>query len=489
MAVVFVAIVVGYSAMIFSHLPGVFGAPEEDMDYAWFVPVFSLFVLFNERKRIIASLGKPSLAGALASIPFILLGLLGARGLQVRFELIAFVGLAVTVPWAFFGKETAKRVLFPSACLLFCMPLASYLSLLTVHLRLVVSAAAAGTLSLFGMDIVRQGNMISLPSVIFDGKVFGVDVANPCSGLRSIFALMALSVGYGYFTQRTWTRRAVMFALSIPIAMFSNIVRIMTICLVANFSSPGFAIGFYHDFSGLIVFAVAIALMVLSGNLMDRMPYRETAATTPGDAAPPASAGSSRSDLFKPMPFAVLVIAAMVYQIAAPDPRIAEPPHVEFIALDGFTHEDLPPSEGELNLLKGAILGRRHYTHEASGFWFQISKVISGPNKQSLHRPELCLPSQGQDMGSSSVIEVAGVKWTMIPLLPKNGKGGALFAYTFFNQEGYKTPSHESRILCDIWDRTVKSRIDRWTMLTVTVPCEDEGILRQVLSLVGRVVP
>jgi hypothetical protein len=85
------------------------------------------------------------------------------------------------------------------------------------------------------------------------------------------------------------------------------------------------------------------------------------------------------------------------------------------------------------------------------------------------------------------VIPVDDVEWTVIPLSFKTG-GGALFAYTFFNQAGYRTSSHINRIFIDVWDRTVLGRIDRWAMLTVLVPTTDENALKFVLGEMNKAV-
>jgi exosortase/archaeosortase family protein len=114
--------------------------------------------------------------------------------------------------------------------------------------------------------------------VIVDGKPFGVGIADPCSGLRSIVALVAVSVGYGYFAQRTWSRRAVLLVCSVPIAVFCNIVRIMSICLIARFASPSYATGQGHDFLGFIVFALGIYLTVLLSDLLNKIPLRAQSA-------------------------------------------------------------------------------------------------------------------------------------------------------------------------------------------------------------------
>lgn len=264
-AVSLLAMLWGYQLMLMRHVPNVFNEPLEDMSYGWYIPLFSLYVLWQERRKIVESLGKPSVIGLLFVLPSLLVGFLGIRGLQVRFEILGFIGLLFGLTWTFFGRRTVGSAIFPIGFLLFCMPLHSYLDLVTIHLRLLAVSIAAGTLQGCGVEIVRQGTMLASPT-----GAFAIDIAEPCSGLRSLFAMMALTAGYAYFTQPTWFRRGLLFALSIPIAILGNVSRIFSIVIVAATCSADFATGFYHDYSGYIVFLVAILLMVATGGLITK---------------------------------------------------------------------------------------------------------------------------------------------------------------------------------------------------------------------------
>lgn len=255
----------GFRLLLFDQAPYIFSKPQEDMSFGWYVPLFSLYVVWSERDKLRNSLGTPGFAGFVLTLFFLLIGFLGVRGFQVRFEILSFAGLLVTIPWAFYGRQTAKRLLFPAAFLLFCIPLSTFLDVATVHLRLFATSAAYSALKGVGADVVRTGTAISSAT-----GAYSIDVAEPCSGLRSIFALMALTAGYAYFNQPTWLRRTLLFALSIPLAVFGNIMRIFSICFVASFANKEFATGFYHDYSGYIVFIVAIVLMVCCGELITR---------------------------------------------------------------------------------------------------------------------------------------------------------------------------------------------------------------------------
>jgi len=98
---------------------------------------------------------------------------------------------------------------------------------------------------------------------------WGVDVANPCSGLRSLLAMTALTSAYAFATQRTLWKKLALFAASIPLAIAGNIVRIVVIGLIAESFGEKVAVGLIHEYSGYVVFIVAIALMVSFGSLLN----------------------------------------------------------------------------------------------------------------------------------------------------------------------------------------------------------------------------
>ena len=481
MAGVVAAMLWGFQAMILHHAPDMFRAPQEDMSFGWYVPLFSLYVVWTERQKILDSLGAPSWAGLLAALPFLALGFLGVRGVQLRFEIVAFVGLLITVPWAFFGKDTAKAVLFPALFLLFCIPLATFLDVVTVHLRLLASSTAFAVARGVGADIVQQGTMVGAA----DGS-FSIDVADPCSGLRSLFALMALTAGYAYFTQPTWLRRGILFAASVPIAILGNVMRILTIVLVANFASSDFATGFYHDYSGFVVFAVAILLMVATGEgitkIFERGDDTDQAAEDEGRLSQVAcpSLAASRA-LSAPILAFALVVPLMFFQAATPDVTVAQAPNVHLVDIPGFSSEVLEPSEAELTVLPSdTVIEKRRYVAD-SGDWMVVSLIVGGKSKSSIHRPELCLPAQGLRMEHPRTRSVAGRDWRFIDLTSKDSPTFG-FAYTFFNQEGFKTASHVSRIFRDVVDRSVLNRIDRWVMVTVNASRSDDAGLSYLLS-------
>lgn len=488
-ALAFASLVWGFNRMFFVNAPDAFNYVRADMSYAWYVPLFSLYVIWRERESFIRSFSSPSIFGALACLPFLVMGLLGVRGLQVRLEMVAVIGLIVSLTWAFFGFSTAKRMLFPAGFLLFCLPLSNFLDIITIHLRLLATSVACGTMEGFGVDIVRRGTMLAAA----DGS-FSIDIADPCSGLRSLFALMALTLGYAYFTQPTWLRRGILFALSVPIAVAGNVTRILTICLVGKYASGEFATGFYHDYSGYVVFLAAIVLMVACGEginaLMRKYRPRERAADAQKNAAATDEQASVKGGVSLGVPVAVtvMIIAAMAFLASTPDAVLTEAPSIRLCEIDGYTSEKRPPAEAESKgLPEDTIIDKRLY-NAPDGNWHLVTMVIGGKSKGSIHRPELCLSGQGFLMTSPRNAEAGGVKWRLITLRNAHGADDQGFAYTFFNQAGFYTPSHTGRIFRDALDRSLFNRIDRWVMVTVNSSSDDFDGRRRFLEKLSEVI-
>lgn len=470
----------GYRLMLFDHAPFAFSSDIDDMSYAWYVPVFSLYVVWRERRELAAAIGAPSLAGFLVALPFLAIGFLGIRGYQLRFEIIGFAGLIVAFVWLLFGRRAAVRVLFPAAFLLFCMPLASFLDVVTVNLRLFAVAVASAIMRGVGFDIVRQGTMI----VSAHGD-FAIDVAAPCSGLRSLFAMLALSAGYAYFALPSWPRRALLVVLAVPIAIAGNVARILSIAVIGVAASPDFAVGFYHDYSGYVVFLVAIMLMLATVSLIARWPRRRPASKA--EAAPPTQAAAAPARLFAMTLAVVALVAALVYQGMTPAPTLAAAPSVTLGEIPGYRSEAGSMTEAEFTTLpRDTVVLRRVYSGPLGG-GFMVTAVVGGREKSSIHRPEMCLPSQGFQLGELRTERHGGVDWRVMTLM--RGEERSAYAYTFVNQEGFATASNLERIFRDVWDRSVCNRIDRWVMLSVQARCVSVAEFGDFLVKLKEVLP
>ena len=183
-----------------------------------------------------------------------------------------------------------------------------------------------------------------------------------------------------------------------------------------------------------------------------------------------------------------LVVAAMLYQARVVEPVLCAAPDVRLAEIDGCTSEPVAVSEAEREVLPDDTkFDKRCYVDEA-GNLYNVTVVIGGRSKSSIHRPELCLPGQGFQMRSPRTAEVGEDEWHLVTLARRDAPEMG-FAYTFFNQDGYRTSSHLRRIFRDVWDRSVHGRIDRWVMVTVHSSVADEARLSAfLLRLKGALV-
>jgi exosortase len=239
------------------HLVLQWAATDSDFSHGFFVPLFSAFVLWQERRRLSEIILKPSWSG-LAVIAFalsvLIVGRLGAELFLARVSMLLLIaGLVVLFAgWNFF-----RAVFFPWAFLLLMIPIPTLVfNQITFPLQLLASRVAADVLPLFDVPVLREGNLIYLPRM--PNPLF-VDEA--CSGIRSLMSLACLSIIYGYLMERRIVVRWALALVSLPIAVVANSARIIGTGLVVQYWDLEKAQGFYHIFAGWLVFVVCLGLL------------------------------------------------------------------------------------------------------------------------------------------------------------------------------------------------------------------------------------
>ena len=233
-----------------------------DYSHGFLVPLFSLFLLWDKRKQIAATPVRPSWGG----LPLVILGLtiliFGVFGADLFTSRISFVVLLTGLVWTFFGSQMLREVIFPILVLLLAIPFpAIVFNQITFPLQLLASRMASMILPLLGVPVLQEGNVIELP-------VMKLEVAEACSGIRSLMSLFTLAVFYGYFLERTTWRRGVLALASIPIAVAANVARIVGTGLCVQYWDPAKALGFFHEFSGWVMFVISLACLYLVHRIM-----------------------------------------------------------------------------------------------------------------------------------------------------------------------------------------------------------------------------
>lgn len=228
---------------------------DPNFSHAFAVPLFSLHLLIGRRQHLQLIVRKPSWWGLLIvafSMAMLILGELGAEIFSSRISVL-FLIFGLTVLFA--GWSYMRALLFPWAFLFFMIPIpAIVINQVTIPLQILSSKLAAGALPLFGVPVLREGNVINLPAM-------PLEVAEACSGIRSLIALTALAVMYGQVTERSHSIRLMLAVAAIPIAICANSLRIIGTGLLVQYWTPEAAKGFFHSFSGWLIFLVSLGML------------------------------------------------------------------------------------------------------------------------------------------------------------------------------------------------------------------------------------
>jgi len=220
------------------------------------VPLAAYFV-WERRARLAAIEVHPTVWGLVvlvASVAVLLVGLLGAELFLTRVSTIGVLAGGILFVW---GWRHLRALVFPLAFLLLMIPIPTIIfNQIALPLQLLASRVGEMTLSAASVPVLREGNVIILANAT-------LEVAEACSGIRSLISLLTLGIIYGYFSDSRMAVRIGVVLATIPIAIVTNAARVAGTGLAAHYFGPTAAEGFFHTFSGWAVFVIAIALMFL----------------------------------------------------------------------------------------------------------------------------------------------------------------------------------------------------------------------------------
>jgi len=190
----------------------------------------------------------------LLGLMMLVLGDLGAELFISRTSLLILIAGLVTF---LLGWNFLRAVLFPLAFLILMIPIpAIVFNQITFPLQLLASKIASSILPAFGVPVLREGNIIGLP-------LMQLEVAEACSGIRSLMSLTTLAIIYGYLMEKNVWIRVLLAIASLPIAVATNSLRIVGTGLLVQYWDPDKAEGFFHAFSGWLIFVMSLIMLFL----------------------------------------------------------------------------------------------------------------------------------------------------------------------------------------------------------------------------------
>ena len=233
-----------------------------DYSHGFLIIPLCLYFVWERRRRLAALDVRPSSAGLVivaASLGLFVAGQLGAELFLSRVSLIGVLAGSV----AFVLGRAQARVLAWTFCFaLLMIPLpAIVFNEIAMPLQLLASNVAEQTLLAASIPVLREGNVIFLSTAT-------LEVAEACSGIRSLVSLLTVGIVYGYFSEDRMSRRVLLALSTLPIAVVANALRVAGTGVLAHLVGPQVADGFFHTFAGWLVFMSAVVMIFVLQGLM-----------------------------------------------------------------------------------------------------------------------------------------------------------------------------------------------------------------------------
>jgi exosortase len=485
--------------------------PESETEHAWLILAIAVFLAARNLRREASGAGPDGRRAAAALAAGLALHAMGFVADQPRLSIIALLLYVWGTLALWGGRRWGRALMFPLAYMVFAIPL-NALDTFGFWLQLWVVKAGAGIAHLFGIGVIRNGTQLLGP----DGR-YHYDVVAACSGVRSLMALTALSLFIGYVWFRPIWLRGLLLLASLPLVYVGNVVRIASIVVAAQVGGQKRG-DLVHDVMGFAVFAIVLGGVISLAEVILRL--RPDWASGAGPAVPRAGPAPSPSRL---SPAAVATAVALLavgdaafltYRSSLPN---GDRPGV-LLSADGKNPRELPtylgsqwmgrklePDPIELTILPPDTgFSRKLYLDlDHPGQNVLLSIVLSGRDRTSIHRPELCLVGQGWSIDGSGRHRftyprnpAAGFDATVLgvhrfvgnPASPR--RVPELVVYWFVGDDQV-IASQGRRMLYDAWMRLAHGRAPRWAYVLLKTGAADgvDEALARIQSVLDAALP
>jgi exosortase len=228
---------------------------DENYSHGFLVPLISAYFLSQNWAALKATRLRPSNAGLLViigSLLLLLLGFVGTEYFTMRSSLV-FLLAGIVLYW--FGWEVLRLSALPIAFLIFMVPIPYIVyDAIAFPLKLLVTQASVAVLKMLSVPVVSEGNIIMFPQTV-------LEVADACSGLRSLMSLVTLAVAMAFLTQKSVVNRTILILSAVPVAIVTNMFRVIITGFLASHYGAAAAEGFFHEFAGMAVFVLAMVIL------------------------------------------------------------------------------------------------------------------------------------------------------------------------------------------------------------------------------------
>lgn len=385
---------------------------NEDYSHGFLIPFISGFLLWRRKEELGETSIKTNWWGGLFFFFFLLVSIYGILGSSPSAVQPAIPLMLLSLTLFCLGKEMLKKTAFPLALLILMIPLPTMVqTMIGVPLKSISTKLAAVLLRIVDVPVFVEGNVIDLGFT-------QLQVADACSGLRYILSLLTVGVLFAYAFENSRWKRVVLGVSVIPIAILTNGLRIGLTGILANLFGPEVAQGFFHGFSGWLIFLFALACLFMLRFFLNVFFKKTPLEKTPSQKSKPPSKSIETKIKFTP----VIVASASLLGAGILAFTTAALPHI--ILMNGIVNfpltfrgwegkqENLDPEMIALSGAEEAFSGT--YTNHSEDMvslyiGYRGSPFVEGGS--FFHSPNICLPSSGWKTLSRSRYEIKDVPY------------------------------------------------------------------------------
>ena len=240
-------------------------SPESYYSHGFIIPFVSGYLIWQKREKLSKESAKKSWWGFFLIILSVLVHIAGTVLYIFSLSGFSIFLFIFGVTLFLFGKNITGLILFPLIYLILMFPLPmAVIESISFPMKMLVAKSSVEVVSLMGIPIVREGFYITIPT----GSLL---VGNPCSGLRSLIAFLALGAIFSYLSNISIIKKYLLFFLSVPIAILSNVIRTSLLILISHFWGLSAAApeSFWHGASGVFVFILGVAALFYIGRFLE----------------------------------------------------------------------------------------------------------------------------------------------------------------------------------------------------------------------------
>ena len=258
-------------AIYYPILMGIYAkvSTNEDYSHAFLMPFIAAYLIWEKRKSFKNAQIRPFWIGILLVIFTLLFSIYGVLGSDISAARISWWLWLVCIVLFCYGLYFFKILFLPILMLGFIIPLPNCVQApLTMSLKLASSKLAAFIIRIANIPVYLDGNILDLGYT-------QLQVVDACSGLRYILPLIALGILCAYFFQKSLWKRIILVFLTLPIAVLMNGLRVSLTAILSQWVSPKAAEGFFHSFSGWLVFLLSFSLLMVLSYILKLLPPKD----------------------------------------------------------------------------------------------------------------------------------------------------------------------------------------------------------------------